>query len=744
MHLGQKCSYFYPIFIWLCFLYLSGIVTDAFSLQSRITSLSFRCGTTINTLNSGIEAKDAFTSMFLSSSTRYKSELSYTRPYIGFALSCVNSDSTFDDSDAEVQGILDMAMGEDYAKELKLKVETAMENDWDVAQGVNPSRVKSLPLQANLDLLTYSAKQQMLKGNFTSAEQLYQQAIDYNPCDGRAWLGMGRIHWKRGQALRAEKTYKDGLYYNPNNPFLLQGWAVMLEKIGKISEATKLLTKSVKSNPHHAASWVALARIHQRSGQVAAARDCYSSAVEGDPKSYVALQAWGVLEADCGNVSGARGLFRRALACSSKSVHTLQAWATLEKRAGNLEDAERLLGKALKAWPDSTRVRLSYAELYELQGDTTRTREVFQRGEKKAMTYGDAGFFQSWALFELRQFPGCYSLPSPATPYVATTDRNRDRTAGIAAVEASAAGLEVNKTSTEVARVHAIARRLFKKAVTVNKFHSASWVAWAKHEQRAGNRDVARRLLITGIANFPHSKNIGWFHGALASLAREDGDLLTARACYNRAVQATAPQQSLQVLLDYSKMEAYLGEKEYAIQLFETAVKRFPTHDRPWSAYIDFAASGVYFTGSSTGSSRLWVNQLEDRQREALKNAKREKNISNNRESLKEQNSDREEGNSIDSIDKSQLEELDRIEQKLDNVSDDNVSDNMGIRSQDITPSNGDLDFISKYERVGEDDCNGEEDGESGAIDRALKLLGLDGIKKKAIASNDDILADKQ
>jgi hypothetical protein len=68
------------------------------------------------------------------------------------------------------------------------------------------------------------------------------------------------------------------------------------------------------------------------------------------------------------------------------------------------------------------------------------------------MAFGDAGFFQSWALFELRQFPGCYSLPSPATPYVVTTTdrtaggRDRDRTAGIAAVEASAAGLDVNKT----------------------------------------------------------------------------------------------------------------------------------------------------------------------------------------------------------------------------------------------------------------------------------------------------------
>jgi hypothetical protein len=30
-------------------------------------------------------------------------------------------------------------------------------------------------------------------------------------------------------------------------------------------------------------------------------------------------------------------------------------------------------------------------------------------------------------------------------------------------------------------------RRLFKKAVTANKYHSASWVAWAKFEQKVGS-----------------------------------------------------------------------------------------------------------------------------------------------------------------------------------------------------------------------------------------------------------------
>ena len=184
--------------------------------------------------------------------------------------------------DNDIEEMLDMALGEEYYKELNRKVAEAKQEEWDVRQGVNPSRTKPLPLKANLDMWTYTARGHLLRGNFSASEELYQRCVAYDPCDGRAWLGLARLHWKKGQALLAEKSYKDGLYYNPNNPFLLQSWAVMLEKLGKIPQAMKLLTKSVRSNPRHAASWVALGRIHQRNGQVDEARYCYSSAVEGD------------------------------------------------------------------------------------------------------------------------------------------------------------------------------------------------------------------------------------------------------------------------------------------------------------------------------------------------------------------------------------------------------------------------------------------------------------------------------
>jgi hypothetical protein len=63
--------------------------------------------------------------------------------------------------------------------------------------------------------------------------------------------------------------------------------------------------------------------------------------------------------------------------------------------------------------------------------------------------------------------------------------------------------------------------------------------------------DIARKLLISGISNFPHSKNIAWFHTSLGHLSRQQGDITTSRACYQRALKASPPQKSLPILVSW-------------------------------------------------------------------------------------------------------------------------------------------------------------------------------------------------
>lgn len=159
-------------------------------------------------------------------------------------------------TEEELTEIMALAFDEDHAIELNKKVEAAIEEEYNINEGIIARKPK--PIKANIDLWSYQAKQAFLSGNFTKALEFYNRCIDYDKCDGRAWLGIARVYWKKRDYQSSERMYKEGLFYCPNNPYLLQGFAIMLEKLGRSNDAMKCLVTSVKFNPDHAASWFVL------------------------------------------------------------------------------------------------------------------------------------------------------------------------------------------------------------------------------------------------------------------------------------------------------------------------------------------------------------------------------------------------------------------------------------------------------------------------------------------------------
>jgi len=386
------------------------------------------------------------------------------------------------------------------------------------------------------------------------------------------------------------------LHHNPKNSHLMQGYAVLLINLGQMKEAQKLLIMSVKNNPSHSASWCSLANLNSFNGDLGTARFCFQSAVENDPRSFVALQSWGQLESDLrwGNATKARELFRRALEVSgNRSVHCFHSWAVLEKRQGHPEEAQRLIQQALHLFPGSTRIRLMAIELQVQKGGRSNenidtVRAMYKDGFESAAAIGDAGFVQSWAVFEQRVLE--------QQEWQRTVRARKDKVAILGDQEADLALLELRRdlgadleeaTARRLRQVAAI-RRLFNKAISLNKYHSASWIGWAKLEQKYGNADVARKLLIAGISNFPASKNIAWFHCALGSLAvqqaRAGGQGMSeARACYQRALAASPPQKSLPIITEFASMELSYGSFPFkeTTKLIELAKKRFgPSEER--------------------------------------------------------------------------------------------------------------------------------------------------------------------
>lgn len=246
----------------------------------------------------------------------------------------------------------------------------------------------------NVQLLTHRAKQAFLAGNYPLAIDLYNQAVDAAPCDGRGWQGLGIIYFKMRKYSEAEKAYMDGLYYSPNNPFLLQGYASMIIKLGRMENARKILLTSVKHHPTHAASWLLLADINERKGDVAGRRYCIAKAVDGEPDNFVAIHALGTLEMKEKNYEAARELFQRALSLKPRSVHSLHALAKLEKTVGNYAKALEYYEASIERFPTYSYCYNGKVEIFELQKKFAEARNEFQRGAKYAQQEGDAGFFQ--------------------------------------------------------------------------------------------------------------------------------------------------------------------------------------------------------------------------------------------------------------------------------------------------------------------------------------------------------------
>eukprot|EP01039_Chlorochromonas_danica_P005782 gene5779-6367_t len=537
-------------------------------------------------------------------------------------------------TDAEVQEAMDIAFGDNHIAEMNRLIEEAIEEEWDAVEGVHLPRTREKPLKVNLDLWNYEAKQEMLRGNFSAASQIYSHCISYDRTDGRAYLGIARILWKRGKAEEAESAYDEGLYYCPENPFLLQAKAMFLEKQGRLEEAKRALKASVRSHPDHAASWVALSQLQIREGKIDQAKECLESAVKHSPTSYVALQTWGCLEARYGDKQRARELFEKALAIAPESGHTLHSWAVLERDDGFLHRALELYKKMSSIRPGLPKALLGIAEIQELMGNHALARETYANGVTSARQQGYGGLFQAWALFELRQLTtltkqvlrALSQSYSPSnlpllklellgnnlreelamTVFDISEGSTRPRLDRVAVMLRVVDAFDLaNATSSKsiqqldptlakslliLYRDLSTVRRLFDRALDTHKYHSSTYTAYAQLETRLGNYEKARKLLISGISRFPQSKNQGYFQLALARLYTAQGEQPTARACYQRALEATPPQRQVKVYIDYLQSELNLQSSGKSAQrelrkLAERALNLFPSHPRIRSMY---------------------------------------------------------------------------------------------------------------------------------------------------------------
>jgi len=421
------------------------------------------------------------------------------------------------------------------------------------------------PLRVNADRLNYHAKKELRSNRLEEAQELYEMAIQIDPRDGRAYLGLSRCAQRRRDFKLARECLKIGIAQsvscasdstpdNGANPFLLQALGCLEEKAGRLSQAESLYISAVRSRPSHAASWVALAQLRTRKFRqgAAAGRVCYQAAerelkkVGMPPSSYV-YTAWASMEyKKCDDVRRARKLFKAALTVDKKCSAAWLQLGCMEADLENWDEAELCFETVLKFDQRNSRVIQAYAVM-ESKRPKSNSRKVlglFERALKANPR--DAGVLQPYGLY--------------------------------------------------VAKLGDIdsARELLRRATEVNKRHAPAWQAWGVMETREGNPEEARNIFQQGIwacAQLGGGQSGGYSCARLwqgwGVLEASEGDFAAARRCFSRALDAD--NRNVAAITAWTNMEEKLGNLDDARSLFQRSLKTFtPGTDETyqlWRAY---------------------------------------------------------------------------------------------------------------------------------------------------------------
>ena len=424
-------------------------------------------------------------------------------------------------------------------------------------------------LKVNADRLNYHAKRELRHGRLEEARKLYENAIEMDPRDGRAYLGLSRIAQRRRDFAYARKCLKAGISNSftkqetPDgavigdsgaNPFLLQALGCLEERVGNLAEAEALYAEAAKSRPSHAAAWVSLAQLRTRKFRqgAKAGRVCYQTAERelqraGLPPSSFVYTAWAAMEYKKANdVRLARTLFEKALECDPKCSAAWLQFGVMEADKENWLRAQECFETVLKFDQRNSRVLQAYAlmESKRPDGNSRTTIELFERALK--VNPRDAGVLQAYALYVAR----------------------------------------LGDTET--------ARDLLKKGTKVNKRHAPVWQAWGVLETRYGEPNDARDVFQQGIWACAQSgggqsggRRCARLWQAWGVLEAREGEYAAARRCFGRALDAD--NFNVATITAWTQMEHDIGNIQDARMIFERALKQFSSASDDkiliWRAY---------------------------------------------------------------------------------------------------------------------------------------------------------------
>jgi cellulose synthase operon protein C len=202
------------------------------------------------------------------------------------------------------------------------------------------------------------------KREITRAFGSYQKAVELDPQNTDAKLGIAKIYLLAGETDKADKASAELLAADSTNLTARTLQAAVLAKRGSIPEAitqAKALIAGQKTAPVDAS--VLLAGLLMQQGDAAQAMQVVEKALEGSPGDLgllmIAAQVAAEAQGSADLAAKAPAFYKRATESAPKNADLWTAWALHHVRRNELDAAEGVLRESVRAQPSDERRTLA-------------------------------------------------------------------------------------------------------------------------------------------------------------------------------------------------------------------------------------------------------------------------------------------------------------------------------------------------------------------------------------------------
>eukprot|EP00189_Rhodosorus_marinus_P007309 CAMPEP_0184752174 /NCGR_PEP_ID=MMETSP0315-20130426/43440_1 /TAXON_ID=101924 /ORGANISM="Rhodosorus marinus, Strain UTEX LB 2760" /LENGTH=493 /DNA_ID=CAMNT_0027231491 /DNA_START=54 /DNA_END=1535 /DNA_ORIENTATION=- len=349
------------------------------------------------------------------------------------------------------------------------------------AGGVAKAEHRKQDIMEVAERIRQEGKTYQEQGKLILAKELYRKAVELAPKLGKGWQNLARVERRIGGSVEDSLAIiKEALAHDPENSYLWLTCGVLEQERGNKNQAREMFRKGLEYDRTQVAVYVSWARFESMEGNYDLARKLYMEGTKHDPMCERLYHSWAIMEARVGNAQRAEELFKQGLEVDPKNTYLWHGLGRIAVEQNNPEKARYCFEKALNENPDNAVVlySLAYMELYRAK-DYEAARRLFERALEIDPTSNKILVLYSKLEMHEKNFAEAAALAEQAIDASPT-----DSTAIVQ--------LAVVESFREN---HSYARELFKRAIDLQPRNMDAYYRWGTMEWRAGNRELANKLL---------------------------------------------------------------------------------------------------------------------------------------------------------------------------------------------------------------------------------------------------------